>query len=122
MIVLTYSGPESTLLRTMAFRYIYRPGLILSTLARAESRYPKLTPVHHAARRETSRLPQLKLLQTWNLRRHQCRCCRTLDPASQGVTVSTLRPGSDPVNLTLLITTSATMLGACPGIPIQVRP
>src|SRR5208283_561741 len=94
----------------MAFRYIYPPGLMLSTLARAKIRELKLTPAHHAARRETSRLHQYKLLWTWNLCRHQCRCCRPLDPASQGVTVSTPRPGSDPANLTLLITTSATML------------
>ena len=109
MMVPTCSG-LNTLSKTTAFRYIHGPGLILSTLARAKIRYPEFTPIDHAARRETSRHPQLKILQTWKLRRHSCRCCRTSEPANQGVTVSALRPGSEPVNLTLLITTPAIML------------
>ena len=60
------------------------------------------------ARRETPRHPQLKILQIWKLRR--CRCCRAFEPVNQDVTVSTRRPGSDPVNLTLLISTVAIML------------
>ena len=69
-MVPTCSGPDNTLSRTIAFRYIYGPGLILSTLARAKIRYPKLTPVNHAARRETSRLPQPWSRQTWNVGQH----------------------------------------------------
>src|SRR5271157_5273788 len=109
-MVPTCSGPDNTLSRTMAFRYIHGPGLILSTLARAKIRYSKLTPVNHAARRETSCHPQLKILQTWKLRRHSCRCWRTPEPANQGVTVSALPPGSEPGNLAPLITTPAIML------------
>ena len=101
---------ENTLSKTMAFQYIHGPGLILSTLARAKFRYPEFTPIDYAARRETSRHPQLKRLQTWKLRRHSCRCWRTPEPANQGVTVSALRPGSEPVSLALLITTPAIML------------
>ena len=120
MMVPTCSRPDSTLSKTIAFRYIHGPGLILSTLAQCRFAIQELTPVDHPARRETSRHPQLKILQTWELRRHACRCCRTLDPANQGVTVSTLRPGSDPVNLTFLIRVHrlnplTSLLEACDG-------
>src|SRR5208337_2482900 len=101
MMVLTYCGPDGTLLRTMAFRYIYGPGLILSTLDRANIRYPKLTLIDHAARRDNSRLPQFKSLSIRNSRRHQWRCCRTPEAANQGETDSSVRPGSDPVKITL---------------------
>ncbi len=40
MMVPTCSGPDTTLSKTIAFRYIHGPGLILWTLARAQVRYP----------------------------------------------------------------------------------
>jgi len=76
---------ENTLSGTMAFRYIHGPGLMLSTLARAKIRYPEFTPIDHVARREISHHPQLKILQTWKLRRHRCRCCRAFEPANLDV-------------------------------------
>ena len=85
-MVPTCSRGGNTLSGTMAFRYIHGPGLILSTLARAEIRYPKLTPVDRIAARRTRMYhhPQLKILQTWKLRRHRCRCKQSLGAREPG--------------------------------------
>src|SRR5208337_3782385 len=63
MMVPICSEPDINLAKTIGFRYIYYgAGSILSALAQAKSRYPKLTPVNHAAGCENSRLPQFKSL------------------------------------------------------------